>query len=353
MWNISREKHSDYSNKPIDNLDDLNEKLAIMLDKVFEFLNIDLSDYRVSDNCIRGYAPCHGGDNSTGFVFYMDTFRWRCWTHGCHEQYYGNIIGLIRAVTKKSWKDSIQFAKEILKNNPVSDEMVFNLRPRKPKRNIWEEHINQKIYNFSDIGALNSSLLYCKKRKLDYKIVSSFGAAYAYAGVMKGRFVIPVRNINGSIVGFTGRTTKNDNNPKWLHWPSSKREEIGFKKDINIFNLDRVVLYNERTRNKSIILVEGPIDVFKWIMADIPYCGAILGDHISQGQIELLKHCGFSDIILALDNDNAGKKALERNARKLERHLFTLYKCIPSNKDWGEMKVADIKKSYDNKEKIL
>jgi len=104
----------------------------------------------------------------------------------------------------------------------------------------------------------------------------------------RDRLIIPFYH-EGTIVGYTARTTDPDKKPKYL-----ANEPVDY-----VFNLD------EQTYDKDFVLVfEGPIDAI--------YMGgcALLGSEISDGQMLLLNRLN-KDVVVVPDRDAAGKKLVE------------------------------------------
>ena len=104
----------------------------------------------------------------------------------------------------------------------------------------------------------------------------------------RDRLIIPFYH-EGTIVGYTARTTDPDKKPKYL-----ADEPVDY-----VFNLD------EQTYDKDFVLVfEGPIDAI--------YMGgcALLGSEISDGQMLLLNRLN-KDVVVVPDRDAAGKKLVE------------------------------------------
>ena len=321
------------------------------------------------DQCvdeIRMPCPVHKGDNLTGFVYWTHDGKWRCFTHNCHEYYGDDPLGLIRGMMKKPFNDCLIDIEEAIKKLNIQDiNVILKEKPKKStKRDYYKDHINQPTFPDFLIKNLSSPIPYCNIREIDVKIAQSYGCGYAKNYDLKGRFVIPVRNINQKIVGFTARKVY-DELPisKWQYWPGTKRDEmgkrikLGFQKNINFFNIENVVKYKKQTGCSSIILLEGPFDVIKAEMAGVHNTLAILGDNVSIGQIEILKKLNFVDVYLCLDPDKAGIKGETTIRNKLEKKLFCVHN-IKWNKesDWGDKQtsVDEIKQCIiDNKVKII
>lgn len=125
------------------------------------------------------------------------------------------------------------------------------------------------------------------------------------------RVVIPIENLKGEVVGFTGRIFNGeDNTAKYLN---TKETEI-FKKSNLLFNYHNAKNYI-RDR-KSVIVVEGNMDAIKMSAKGFKNVVALMGVALSNEQIDILKRLKVS-VILMLDNDNAGEEATIKNGESL------------------------------------
>lgn len=125
------------------------------------------------------------------------------------------------------------------------------------------------------------------------------------------RVVIPIENLKGEVVGFTGRIFNGeDNTVKYLN---TKETEI-FKKSSLLFNYHNAKNYI-RDR-KSVIVVEGNMDAIKMSAKGFKNVVALMGVALSNEQIDILKRLKVP-VILMLDNDNAGEEATIKNGESL------------------------------------
>lgn len=125
------------------------------------------------------------------------------------------------------------------------------------------------------------------------------------------RIVIPIENLKGEVVGFTGRIFNGeDNTAKYLN---TKETEI-FKKSNLLFNYHNAKNYI-RDR-KSVIVVEGNMDAIKMSAKGFKNVVALMGVALSNEQIDILKRLKVP-VILMLDNDNAGEEATIKNGESL------------------------------------
>lgn len=131
----------------------------------------------------------------------------------------------------------------------------------------------------------------------------SGGAAYDR---FRGRVVFPITDRRGRVVAFGGRIL-GDGQPKYLNSP-----------DTPLFHKGRLLYGLAQARHaaadaKTVVAVEGYMDVIALHKAGIPYAVAPLGTALTEQQIEELWKIA-EEPILCFDGDNAGQRAAGRAA---------------------------------------
>jgi DNA primase len=282
----------------------------------------------------------HDGDNPRAFSWCMERNIFKCWTRRCDED--GNdIIALVMKTRKLSFRAAVEFLNDFRNRNDL-DEIN--------KRNVV--YYGKNSHNANHNGALyiDDAILKKLRPDLDYFIQRGFsedvlksynvGRAPENNTRFSGRMVIPIRHHdNGKIIGFTGRTTKQNDCAKWIHSP-------GFQKSHYLFNLDKALPHIQAT--ETVILVEGPLDVFKLEMSGYKNSVAILGSSISDTQMNLLLTTGAYNAIIAMDGDDAGRNASVTMSNKLNDFLNIFVVRLPEGHDVGSLAVGVIKDIFTN-----
>ena len=126
------------------------------------------------------------------------------------------------------------------------------------------------------------------------------------------RIIFPIHNLDGQAIGFTGRIYNNEKNiAKYFN----SRESVIFKKGDILFNYHRA---KDAIRvNKKVVLVEGNMDAIRVYSSGIKNVVALMGTAITNEQISILKKLR-AEVILLLDNDNAGELATYNVGKLLE-----------------------------------
>lgn len=128
----------------------------------------------------------------------------------------------------------------------------------------------------------------------------------------RGRLMIPIRDLEGRVVGFGGRKLDDGNDgPKYVNTP----ETDYFHKGRLVYGLDRAL--REVRRARHLVLVEGYTDVIAAHQADLPIVGAVLGTSTTEDHAGLVRRTGARRISLVFDGDAAGSKAAARALRGL------------------------------------
>ncbi len=122
----------------------------------------------------------------------------------------------------------------------------------------------------------------------------------------RNRLMIPIRGVDGRIVGFGARTLEKEGIPKYLNSPQT----VLFNKSHILFGLD-MAKRNIREARQAVI-VEGYMDVIRAWQAGFGNVVAQMGTALTERQLQQLKRY-TKRFILALDADAAGAQATLRS----------------------------------------
>ena len=127
-----------------------------------------------------------------------------------------------------------------------------------------------------------------------------------YYDRFRNRLMIPIHDTQGRIIGFGGRTLK-DEQPKYLNSPDTPL----FDKGKTLFALDKA--RDAIAKQDKAVVVEGYFDAIALHAVGITNTVASLGTALSQTQVkQLLRYSESKQIILNFDADAAGTQASER-----------------------------------------
>lgn len=124
-----------------------------------------------------------------------------------------------------------------------------------------------------------------------------------YYDFFTNRIMFPIKDIRGNIIGFSGRTYKEDSNQaKYMN----TYESLVFKKNLVLYNLDLAI--DSITLNDRIILHEGYMDVIASYRSGLKEVVCSMGTSLTSGQINLIGKY-TKNVIICYDSDSAGIKA--------------------------------------------
>lgn len=161
-----------------------------------------------------------------------------------------------------------------------------------------------------------------------------------YISFFKNRIIFPIYNQDHQLVAFSGRSIDDHNQPKYLNSPQTP-----------IFNKNEV-LYNFHQLKKnaddfSIYLVEGFMDVIAMYVGGYRNAVATMGVAFSENHLNQLKYLAdLSYIIMAFDNDDAGKLATQKTSAIISSYYD------PYMIDYANIKYKDLDELLQN-DKVL
>lgn len=177
-------------------------------------------------------------------------------------------------------------AREYLKNRDIDDDIIKEFEIGLSTKSLLTDLLIKKGY--SDKELLESGITSSNNDKI-YDTFSN-------------RIMFPLYDIEGKVVGFSGRIFDDSDNSKYVN---SKESEI-FKKSKIIYNYHKAKDYARR--EKYVIITEGFMDVIALYKRGIKNVVATMGTAITSEHIGLIKKIS-SNVVLCFDGDNAGEKA--------------------------------------------
>jgi DNA primase len=302
-------------------------------------------------NYVSATPFCHENPEGKGkdaWSYNHNLHLWRCWSDSCETKYGGDIIGLVRSAKKCSFPDAVKFLVEFL-NCDIKDIKDIDI----PKKNKFEQSFIKKHAPaektppkiFAELKKIYHD--YFEKRGFKKSTIEYFDVTYSDMGKFAERMVIPIHDIDGNLIAYTARTIHEDYDKrkmsKWMHsW--------NFRSSETLFNIDRA---KKSIKEKGeIVLVEGPLDVFRLHEAGIENACAIMGSSFSEWQkVKVLTLA--QSVVIGVDSDSAGKKAAYQIENKLKDYVDLYILNIPDGKkDVGELSVEIVKLLYKNKIRI-
>jgi len=201
----------------------------------------------------------------------------------------------------------------------------------------WEtlgKFLLSKNYNLSDIAL--SGLIVKKDRS-------------RFFDFFRGRVIIPLKDVRGQVVGFSGRILDPKDTPKYINTV----ETPIFHKGEFLYGL-----YNTRQEIKKsglVLVVEGDFGLLTLFQKGIKNVVALKGTAFTQKQLELLKRY-TKKIVLYLDSDEAGVQAALKSAFSAQDKGFSV-KVVSGQKgvdpdDLAKEDLPRLKKLIENPKEV-
>ncbi|ATZ16383.1 DNA primase [Entomoplasma freundtii] len=284
-------------------------------------------------------CPFHD-DKSPSFSVNSEKRIYKCFSCGVQ----GNIIDFVKNYTHSEFltaleiiSTKIDFPIPELKNRVVNskysseEEKLFSLNEKAlqfyqvvlasqeglaAQEYLTKRGFNQEEMMYWEIGWASSKISFYKtmlSQNEDLELLRSAGLVTLKDGQVfdyfVNRLVFPIKNQDGKILGFSGRTI-NEQTPKYLN----TRETKLFKKSQLAFNLDMAL--PSITISKKILVLEGFMDVMSLHQIGVKNAIALMGTNLSEFHLQLFKKLKV-EVLLFLDGDLPGVKASLTSAKKL------------------------------------
>lgn len=219
------------------------------------------------------------------------------------------------------------------------------------KAYLYNRDITDSLIKEFEIGlSLNDSSLLTKllkSKKFNDKDLLRSGlvtdTGYDLHDIYRNRIMFPLHDTNGKLIGYNGRAYNGEDTNKYVN---SKETEI-FKKREVLYNYHRAK--DEARIKKSIIIMEGPMDVIRAYTIGVKNVVASLGTAFGPEQALLIRKLA-SSVILCFDGDQAGLKATNQAIDELERVGITpSIVRLPDNADPDEYIRTHGKEAFNEK----
>jgi len=223
-------------------------------------------------------------------------------------KYLGDKVGIATngiKLTKKPTKydklyEAYTFALKYYQNNlnsSVGKTAKKYLLARKIDESLVKEfEIGLSLEKRDDLTKLLESKSY------DLVTLNKIGLSSDNNDIYNDRIMFPLYDVSGKVVGFSGRIYKDNNQNKYLN----TKETVIFKKGELLYHYH--IAKEECRIKKSVIIMEGFMDVIRASSIGIKNTVALMGTALTKEQINLIKRLS-NNILLCLDGDEAGAHA--------------------------------------------
>lgn len=174
------------------------------------------------------------------------------------------------------------------------------LNDRKITDDIIKEFEIGLCLNDNVISKLLTGKGYDKNELIDLGLCGKKDS-YIY-DIFRNRIMFPLHNLDGKVVGFSGRIYNGENDNKYVN----SKESIIFKKGSILYNYKKA--FDHAREERKIIVVEGFMDVIRLYTVGIKNVVATMGTAITKEHANLIKKLS-KNVVLCFDGDKAGEKA--------------------------------------------
>lgn len=344
--------------KPKLDISAINILIAKNIEEIYNKLNIEYVSHqnRVSISC-----PYHSGNKNTSFNLFRDYGNVVCWTRHCEVNHGKWGLNLLSFLLKMNINDTIKWLESFLKvstdclvvnsSNYSFNNIVRLLCKTNKQNSIIDRSYVKNSLKIPSIRFLNRG--FSEKVLIEHDV----GFCDKVGTEMYLRDTVPVYNEDNCLIGALGRTiykkciicekfhpqnrmcpaidsVGNRLSSKWIN---SK----GFSTGNYLYNWNMA----KKIANDSgtLIITEGCGDCFRLIDAGFENCVSLFGCRMTDEQKILIESSKIKNLILCLDNDEAGKNGTESIAKELSRY-YNIKIVVPELHDFGDMTINDIKK---------
>lgn len=306
-----------------------------------------------------GLCPFHN-EKTPSFTVYPENGSFYCF--GCGIG--GDVFSFVRQIENLDYVEAVKLLAE--RSGVVLPQDGYDDSMQKLKNNVFE--INRETAKFYHSYLMSPqgkwALDYLTERGLSVSTIKHFGLGAApdswdslinhlkqkgftlpdmiqanvvgksqrgsYYDRFRKRVMFPIINIRGKVIGFSGRAMPGEDKSGAKYVNTS--DTPVYKKSENLFAMNFAKNYCD----ERIILVEGNMDVISLHQAGFQNTVAALGTSFTAEQAKLLSRY-TKEIVLMLDADSAGQKAIKRAGEILQHTgLEVRVVLLPDGKDPDE-----------------
>jgi DNA primase len=144
------------------------------------------------------------------------------------------------------------------------------------------------------------------------------------------RCSVPWRNLEGALVGFSGRRVDDATHIKW-------KTLVGTDRAGTVYGLHLADCRAAIRQTRTLVLVEGFGDVWRGWMHNCRNIGCVGGVHITEQQMQVISRFNVSRIIVFYDGDATGQTTSRAMAKRLQCLAPVYLATPPAERDPGDL----------------
>src|SRR5215213_3570000 len=300
----------------------------------------------------KGLCPFHQ-EKTPSFIVFPDSQNFHCFGCGRGGDAFSFYMGVERAEFREALQELAKRAGVQLDSAPVATPELDAHRQRLVELNELAATFFANILRNSAAGEQGRRL--ADERGLNEEMIQRFQLGFApdswdalhqffvargvdpavaheagllqerdsggYYDRFRNRFMFPIRDRDGRVVGFGGRAL-GDGMPKYLNSPQSPV----FDKSGLLYALD--LARDEIRKRDEVVIVEGYMDVIAAHQFGHANVVAAMGTALTDAQVDQVKRAS-KRIVLALDADAAGQMATLRSLESMPNALDHVESPVP------------------------
>ncbi len=282
--------------------------------------SMNINDSRKIFKCFA----CGAAGDAIGFVMkyrnldFIDALKEICSKQGINFESYQE---------EKRHNPKLEMAKKILSKTALLYRKIATSGAHAPYREfIQKRGLNEELAttytlgfapNKNSVSDYLNSIPDTKEKEFALTVALDLGIIRrdmknpeAQYDTFRDRVIFPIWDQFGQVVGFTSRAIRDDQKAKYMN----SVESFVYNKSQTLYGFH--LAKNAIREKDAIIVVEGNMDQIALYNQGYHNTVAIMGTAISQWQIERMTSL-TKNVFLALDNDTAGWKAMERANKML------------------------------------
>jgi 5S rRNA maturation endonuclease (ribonuclease M5) len=350
------------------NINSINITIVKYIDVIFNYFGLD---YKLGRNRIILACPIHNSDNDISLNLFTEgdtkVGNFVCWTNHCEKEIGFGAFNLVKYLLdekigkKHSFQEVANFIQSIT-GSEFKKITVEEITRKKFSTFVVEKKISSVPTITRNKVRINLKIPaeYYIKRGYSKEILNRYDIGFCYKkqDELFMRTVVPVYNEEFKLIGKLGRSTNSQciicekyhdknkacpQNDLEKRWASKWINSQGFKTGECFYNLWYAA--DLIRSSQTVILVEGCGDVLRLEESGIHNSLGLFGLELTDTKLEILNKLGVMNLILALDNDPAGREARDKIYNQTLRYFNTSVLNI-GNKDIGDTPISEVKKLF-------
>lgn len=269
---------------------------------------------------------------------------WHCFSCGASYSFGHGIREILRlkSTSLAAHPELAKYVEATADTSNLSEEanaLVSKISTATQLENIysWMASLKKKYVSEEELASYRFTVPYMYQRKLTDEVIERYDVGFDGKYVPPGRkkplpcVTFPVRDETGGTLFFCRRSIEG----KFFNYPEGVEKPV-----YGIYELPKDC--------REVIICESVFNALTCVVYGHPAV-ALLGTGNTK-QIEQLKRLGVNTYVIALDNDDAGRKGTAKLKEALRRNGFVLTMTVPDDgRDINDLTYEEFMQCYNNR----